>query len=199
MEEITENGKKVLKLIFTDFLAHYNSYNIKGKLKLSNAGSLKLLRSLKDKNLLISEKMGNAIFYKPNLANEYLIKLLELIFLDYTETSSYVRGWIYSLKLLASQCKGILLFGSIMRKDREATDIDVCFILKSSKDYDSIKKRVDEMNRKNHKNIHPLFIVPREFEEKLKQKDAALVDMVRSCIVISGQQAFVEILKNVQS
>ena len=111
MVEITENGKMALKLIFTDFLTHYNSYNIKERLGLSNAGSLKLLRSLHDKNLLTSEKMGNAIFYKPNLESSYLIKLLELIFLDYSNLSSFVKGCIYDLNSLSPHTKAILLFG----------------------------------------------------------------------------------------
>src|SRR3989338_7873974 len=120
MVGISDNGKNALKVIFTDFLASYNSYNIREKLGISGVGSLKLLRSLKEKNLLISEKMGNAIFYRPNLRNEYVPKLLELIFFEHGGLSSFVKGWIYDLRSFAPDTRAIFLFGSILAKGKSA-------------------------------------------------------------------------------
>ena len=199
MVEITENGKMALKLIFTDFLTNYNSYNIKDKLGLSNAGSLKLLRSLSEKNLLISNKMGNAIFYKLNLKNDYLLKLLELIFLDYSNLSSFVKGWIYDLKYFAPLTKGVFLFGSILKKDKAARDVDVCFILKSTEDYSKLQAKVNETNKKNRLKIHALYLTQKDFEEKLKEGDKPLLEMAKTCVVVHGQELFVEILNNAQS
>ena len=199
MIEVTENGKMALKLMFTDFLTYYNSYNIKDKLGLSNAGSLKLLRSLHDKNLLTSEKMGNAIFYKPNLENSYLMKLLELIFLDYSNLSSFVKGWIYNLNSLSSHTKAIFLFGSILRKGKEARDVDVCIILKKSEDYKLLQGMIKEMNEKNRLKIDPLYLTEQEFEKKLIEKDKPLIEIIKSCIVVQGYELFVEVVKNVQS
>ena len=197
--KVTENGKKVLKLMFTDFLTSYNSYNIKDKIGLSNAGSLKLLRSLHEKNLLTSNKMGNAIFYKPNLENNYLLKCMELIFLDHSDLSSFVKGWIYDLDSLAPYTKAVLLFGSILKKGKEAKDVDVCIILKKSEDYGQLQVMVNQMNKSNRLKIHPLFLTEKVFEQKLKEKDKPLVEIVKSCVVVHGQELFVEVLKNVQS
>lgn len=199
MLEISDNGKRALKIIFTDFLVSYNSYSIKEKLGISSVGSLKLLRSLKEKNLLDSERMGNAVFYKANLKNEYVLKLLELIFLDYSSISSFVRGWIYDLRLFAQDTKAVFLFGSVLTKGKSAGDVDVCFILKSPKDYAKLQRKVAEVNTKNRLKIHPLYLTEEEFEEKLREKDAPLVDMVRSCMVVHGPELFVRVLKNVQS
>ena len=199
MVEISENGKKALKLIFTDFLTSYNSYNLKDKIGLSSAGSLKLLRSLNQKNLLLGKKMGNAIFYRPNFQNEYLIKLLELIFLDHSNWSDFVKGWICDLRTFIPHTGAILLFGSIMMKVKEAGDVYVCFILKSAKDYQKLQAMVSEMNKKNRLKIHPLYLTEKGFEQKLREKDKPLVEMVKSCMIIHGQELFVEVLKNVQS
>lgn len=199
MVEITENGKMALKLIFTDFLTNYNSYNMKDKIGLSNAGSLKLLRSLSEKGLLVSEKIGNAIFYSPNFKNEYLLKLLELILLDHSNLSSFVKGWIYDLKSFVPITKGIFLFGSILKKDKAARDVDVCFVLKSSEDYSKLQAKVNEMNKKNRLKIHPLYLTQKDFEEKLKERDKPLLEMVKTCVVAYGQELFVEVLKNAQS
>ena len=198
MVEISENGKRALKIIFSDFLTSYNSYSIKEKLGVSGVGSLKLLRSLKEKNFLMSEKMGNAIFYKPNLKNEYVLKLLELIYSDHSSLSSFVKGWVYDLRSFANDTKAVFLFGSLLTKEKTAGDVDVCFILKDAKDYGKLQSGVAEMNRKNRLKIHPLYLTEGEFEKKLREKDAPLVDMVRTCVVVHGQELFVGVLKNVQ-
>lgn len=199
MVEISENGKKALKLIFTDFLTSYNSYNLKDRIGLSNAGSLKLLRSLHQKNFLLSKKMGNAIFYRPNLQNEYLIKLLELIFMEYSNLSDFVNGWIYDLKYFIPHTKVILLFGSILSKGKKAGDVDVCFILKNAKDYHQLQSLVSEMNKKNRLKIHPFYLTEKDFKQKLSEKDKPLIDIIKSSIVIHGQKLFVEVLKHAQS
>lgn len=199
MTDISENGKKALKIIFTDFLTNYNSYNIKDKIGISDVGSLKLLRSLKEKNFMVSEKMGNAIFYKLNLENNYVIKLLELIFLDHSNLSNFTKGWIYDLREFIPLTKAILLFGSILKKGKNARDVDVCFILKNHKDYPKLQSKVDEINKKNRLKIHPLYLTKKDFEEKLREKDKPLIDIVKNCAVVHGEDLFVEVLKDVQS
>ena len=199
MVEVTENEKRAIKLIFTDFLANHNSYNIKGKLGLSNAGSLKLLRRLSEKDLLVSRKMGNAIFYRPNLRNEYLLKLLELIFLDQSSESSFVKGWIHDILPLALHTKAILLYGSILKKGKEANDVDVCIILKKSEDYHLLQGTIKKMNEKNRLKIHPLYLTEKDFEKKLEEKDKPILDIIKSCIVAHGQELFVELLKKAQN
>src|SRR3989344_1926123 len=198
MVEVTENGKMALKLIFTDFLTNYNSYNLKDKIGLSNAGSLKLLRNLSEKNLLTGEKMGNAIFYRVSLSNQYALKLLELIFLDYSSLSSFVKGWIYDLQMFKNLTKSVLLFGSILTKGKEAKDVDACFILKHPDDYSEVQIKVAQLNSKSRLKIHPLYLTEKEFKKKLMEKDKPLIGIVKSCVVVHGHELFVEVLKNVQ-
>ncbi len=199
MVEITENGKKALKLIFTDFLTSYNSNNIRDKLSLSNAGSLKLLRNLYGKQLLVREKMGNAIFYNPNLKNPYLIKLLELIFLDNSDESNFIMGWVYDFQSLTPKAKAILLFGSILKKGKGAQDVDVCIILKKHDDYKLLQSLINIMNDQNKLKIHPLYLTQEDLEKKLREKDKPMVEIVKNCIIVHGSEVFVEVLKNVQS
>src|SRR3989338_477205 len=193
MADITNNGKKALRLIFTDYLADYNSYNIRGKIGLSNAGSLKLLRRLEEKGFLVSKKMGNAIYYKANIGNEYVLKLMELILMENEGASAYVKGWMVELESFSPLTKAILLFGSLLKKGKDAHDVDVCFILKDAEDYQKIQNKIDEMNKNTRLRIHPLYLIQKDIGEKLKQKDPPIIDMVRSCIVVAGGELVVEV------
>lgn len=199
MVEVSETAKKALRIVFSDFSANYNSNNIKGKLGISQVGSHKLLRSLEEKDLLVSKKMGKAIFYKPNLQNEYLLKLLELTYSDYSGLSAFIKGWIHDLRLFPNNVKAVFLFGSLLTKEKDARDVDVCFILNEAKDYANVAQKLTEMNARNRLKIHPLFLTEDDFRKKLVVKDAPLIDMVRTCIVVYGQELFVEVLRDVQS
>ena len=75
----------------------------------------------------------------------------------------------------------------------------LCFILKNHKDYAKLQSRVEEVNKKNRLKIHPLYLNKKDFEEKLREKDKPLIDMVKNCVVVHGEDLFVEVLKNVQS
>ena len=198
MADITDNGKKALRLIFTDYLADYNSYNLKDKLGLSNAGSLKLLRSLHEKGFLMDRKMGNAIFYKANASNEYVLKLMELILMENESASPYVKGWMVELQAFSQLTDAILLFGSLLKKGKNAHDVDVCFILKDAKDYQKLQRKIDDLNKKGRLKVHPLYLTKNDLLEKLKQKDPPLIDMVRSCVVVSGGELFVEVVAHAQ-
>ena len=200
MAELTKNGKRALKLIFTDYKMDYNSNILKDKLGLSNAGSLKLLRSLREQKLLIDRKMGKSIFYKINLENEYAMKVMELILMEHGEMPTFTRGWIEELRPLGQHAKAMLLFGSLLKKGKEAGDVDVCFVLNSMKRFDALQAHIGELNRKNRLRIHPLFLPsPHIFEMKLKENDPPIVDMVKSCIVLKGVETFVEVLKHAQA
>ncbi|MEK6921214.1 MAG: nucleotidyltransferase domain-containing protein, partial [Nanoarchaeota archaeon] len=104
---------------------------------------------------------------------------------------------MYNLNSLSSHSKAIFLFGSILRKGKEARDVDVCIILKKSEDYKLLQGIIREINEKNRLKIDPLYLTEHEFEKKLIEKDKPLVEIIKSCLVVHGHELFVEVVKNV--
>ena len=127
------------------------------------------------------------------------MKLLELIFLDYSSLSSFVKGWIYDLQIFKNITKAVLLFGSILKKGKGAKDVDACFILKNPDDYSEVQIKIAQLNSKSRLKIHPLYLTEKEFEKKLMEKDKPLLEMVKSCVVVHGHELFVGVLRHVQS
>ena len=92
----------------------------------------------------------------------------------------------------------ILLFGSLLGKGKDAHDVDVCFILKDAEDYQKMHRKIDDLNKKGRFRVHPLYLTKDDLIEKLKQKDPPIMDMVKSCIVVSGGELFVEVVAHAQ-
>lgn len=199
MIETNKAEKKALRIIFADYTTDYNGHTIKDRLGMSHRYSIDILKSLTKKNILTSRLMGKATFYKTNLQNPYVIKLLELIFMDNTEKTSYVKGWIKDLESFKADTKAVLLFGSILSKGKKARDVDVSFVLKDYNDLKKIKNKVEEINSTHKLKIHPLYITKKDFIRKLKKADKPMISIVKSCAVVHGQEIFVDMVKNVQS
>ena len=199
MIDINKAEKKALRIIFTDYTTDYNGHTIKDKLGMSHRYSIDLLKSLMEKKILTSKQMGKATFYKTNLQNSYVIKLLELIFTDNTDQTSYVKGWIKDLESFKADTKAVLLFGSILPKGKNARDVDVSFVLKNYNNLKRIKNKIGEINNTHKLKIHPLYITEKDFIRKLKKGDKPLISIVKICAVVHGQETFVDIVKNVQS
>lgn len=198
MAALTDNAKRALRIIFTDFTAHYNAYSLKDKLGMSDVGTLKLLRSLHQKDLLLSERMGNAIFYKIKTENGYAKKLLELILMENLHLSNFLKGWLKDLNACSPPAKAIILFGSILHKEKEAKDADIGFILKNAEDYQKIKEKVRQLEKASSIPIHPLYLTVKEFAEQLRKKDKPLVEIVKTGIFVKGVELIVEVLSDAQ-
>lgn len=196
--EISKNEMGALKILFTDYTIDYNAYSLREKLGISSVGSLKLLKKMKEKNLLKSKTLGNATFYKVNTENSYAMKLLELGLLDNGRYPTFIKGWLQDLKQFEKDTKAVLLFGSILTKGRGANDVDVCFILGSHDDYKKVQQKISLLNEKNRQKIHPLFLTENDTKNKLNEHDTSVIDMVRTCLVVHGHELFVRVLRNVQ-
>ena len=199
MINVSNNGKKALKILFSDFLTDYNAGSISSTLGISAVGSLKLLRNLKEQGLVRSRRMGKALFYRCNLGNRLLLKFMELFYLDHSSWSSFVRGWIVELQQFEKVAEVTLLYGSLLIKGKKANDIDACFILKKASDYRKADAKVKSLNSRNRQAIHPLYLTMADFRQKLRSRDPVIISIVKTCVVVGGVETFVKEVRNVQS
>ncbi|MCK5282456.1 MAG: hypothetical protein KAK00_03525 [Nanoarchaeota archaeon] len=197
MVDISKKSKRALEIIFRDFSNRYNAHNIHKKLGATHQGADFILKSLKEKKMLLSETIGRAIFYKINLGNEYAAKLLELILMEY-EASSFIRGWICDLTPLKDTNAIILiLYGSIINKGKKANDLDLCIVLNNKKDYDVVQDSIDKINRLNIQKIHPLYLTKGEFKNKIHDK--IILEIIKEGIILKGCGEIVEAVADVTS
>ncbi len=195
MVELTNKAKIALKILFTDFTHKHNAYNLSKKLGMSDVGTMKLLRRLEKENLLTSEKIGQAIVYTLNLKNHYLIKTLELTFLERT-TSDYVNGWRSIFQQLQPYTDIVLLFGSILTKGKDANDVDVCIIFSKVSDYNKIKSVIQNIHQRL--KIHSLIFSLNDFKKKIKERDPVVISMLKNSEIVSGGDLLVRVLCDVQ-
>ena len=122
--ELTKE-QKILNILFRDFLTEYNSRSISFKVGLSHVGAFKILKKLKQKEIVKSRIVGKARIYALNLENPLTFREIETIL---TIEALQHKRWIEEFKRLEGKAKFVVLFGSILRNEQSARDIDLLVV-----------------------------------------------------------------------
>ncbi len=170
----------------------YNANNLAKHLGLSAMGVLKIARRMVKQNILVSRQVGKAIIYKINLKNEYTQHYINfLLKKEVEQTLPYVKVWINEIKKIKNSDLAIL-FGSVLKKQKEAKDIDVLFVTENKK-FQMLKKEIEEINKLNPKKIHPIYQSKEDLEKNIKKHDNVILNSIKG-IVVFGEDIFIEIL-----
>ncbi len=156
-------------------------------------GALKIARKLEKEDILISRELGRAKFYRLNFNNEYARQYIKfLLKIESEQSSAYVKRWIAELKKIKS-ADSIFLFGSILKKNEEAKDIDVLLITDKER-FSKLKKEIEDINLINIKKLHPLYQTEEDIKKNIKKHDEPLLDAIKG-IVVFGEDKIISLLE----
>ena len=193
MESITNNEMLVVLSIFKSPEKSYNANNLSKHLNISSMGALKIVKRLEKEGILFSKKIGKANIYKINFKNDYSIDYLKFaIKREARQAHPYVRRWLTEIKSLTN-AKGAILFGSVLRKFKEANDIDV-LLLTDKKGFSNLKKQIEKSNNFNLKRIHPVYQTEEDFNKNIREEDKVVLNAIKG-IYAFGEDLFIKILE----
>ncbi|MBS1267298.1 MAG: hypothetical protein MAG795_01270 [Candidatus Woesearchaeota archaeon] len=194
MPSLTKKEKEALLILFKDFTTFYNANSLSKTLKITRVGTLKLLRRLKKEDILISRKIGKSITYKLDLDNDYNEKLISFLLAD--EANKFKR-WKREFEDLNNEERVVMIYGSILVNTKKAKDIDILLVIKR-KDYNQVSELIDEKQKIMQKRIHPLIMISGDLVENIKNKRGAILNIVKSGVILYGQNKYVKLVKESQ-
>ena len=195
MTQFTKNDNKALLILFKDIFSYYNANSLSKKLGISRIGSMKMLKKFEKDNVLKSEKIGKSIVYKPNLKYDYVIDLISFLLSD--EANNFKR-WKEEFKDLFKENRIIMLYGSTITNYSKAADIDVMIIRKEGESGE-VHRAIMEKQRIIPKKIHAIDLSAEEFLSNTRERQKAIIDIIRTAIILYGQKRYVELINNVSS
>ncbi|MBI4453041.1 nucleotidyltransferase domain-containing protein [Candidatus Woesearchaeota archaeon] len=199
MMSLTKKEREVLLVLFKEFTAFYNANSISKILKISHVGAQKIFKRLLQENLVISKTIGKAITYKLNFNDNYVCQLIAFLLAD--EANSFKR-WKEEFKELFKKDMIIMIFGSAVKDYVHAKDIDLMIVmenkpaekLKQIKELNKILKKKEDILPKK---LHVIKLTHQDLSENLKNRNTAIIDIVKNAIILHGQDKYVEMLKYV--
>ncbi len=192
--DITEKEMQFMLLLFKNPEKDYNAHTIAKELSMSSMGSLKIARRLEKEHLLNSKQFGKAIFYKLTMNNDYTNQYLCFLLKREAETAPpYIKRWITEIKKIKNAYVSIL-FGSVLRKQKEANDIDV-LVITDQKRFEAVKKEIESINAINPKKIHPVYQTRKDFSENIKKGDKIVLDALKG-IIVYGEEILIKVMQH---
>ncbi len=193
MATLTKKESEALLILFKDFSSYYNANSLSKKLEMSHVGAQKILKRFKEQGLTITKRIGKSIIHKPKLDDDYTLKLISFLLAD--EANNF-RRWGDEFKGLFKKGRVVMMHGSAIKNYKNAGDIDIMIVLKKG-EADEVAGKVDEIGKILPKKIHSIKLTGKDLLDNIKEKNAAIVDIVKNAIILYGQDKYVEILKNV--
>jgi len=170
----------------------YNANSLAKIIKISSMGALKIARKLEKEGVISSRAVGKAKIFRINL-NGYSKQYIKFILKREVEhSSSYIKMWARELEKIKS-ADAVILFGSVLKKEKEAGDIDVLMIV-NKKNFNNVKKEVESINQLNEKKIHPVYQTKEDLKKHINDGDKVILNAIKG-IFISGEDEILEILQ----
>ena len=193
MKDITKKEMELILTIFKNPKQIYNANSISSKISITSMGALKIMKRLEKQGILISKSMGKAVFYKINFENDYAKDYLFFLLKREAEhTSPYIKRWLNELKKIKN-ADIIILFGSVLKKENRAYDIDVLIVTKQ-KNFNNLKKEIEGLNKLNEKKLHPIYQTIADLMDNIKKENKIILNAING-IIIKGNKNIIEILK----
>ena len=171
----------------------YNANNISKLMRISSMGALKIAKNLEKENVLSSRKIGRANIYKINFNNDYAKQYIKFLLKKEAEESCpYVKRWIRELEKIKI-ADTIILFGSVLKKEKDAGDIDALIIV-NKKNFGKVKKEIESINLLNDKKIHPIYQTKEDLKKHINERNKVILNAIKG-IIVSGEDNIMEVLQ----
>ena len=157
-----DNNLKVMEFFFKYPNKIFHIRELARLTKLSSSGIIKIIKKLKEENLLISRKTQVIEEIKPNLEGNFLF--LKRLYNIYSLNDS---GLLAYLKAFYELPKAIILFGSYsLGTDIEKSDIDIA-IITTNREYPDFEKFQNKLARKINLHLIDINKSSKEFKNSL--------------------------------
>lgn len=196
MVALTNKDSEIILHIFKNFSREYNANSLSKEIEITSRGALKILKKLEGKGILIGRKMGKAIFYKPNLGDDYSIKLIETLLIS--EARDKASRWLHEFQEAYKSTEIVIIFGSAIRNYKDANDIDILFVL-DKKHYNKINSFIEQKNKILLKPIHAIMQTTNDLQTNLEKRNSIVISAIKSGYVLCGYDKLIEVIKNVKS
>lgn len=194
-----ETRAEILKLLLRGLNINPVVTSLAKETGLSRVGAWKVLKKLEEDSLVSLPQLGegetSARRASMNWDNPLTEKELALAL---TEEAMENRRWLANFAELEGRLEFLLIYGSAIRSPKEANDIDILGVVRRKGDFEEIEKRLHKIQKTQLKKLHALNFTEAELKEELEKPNEALVDAVRTGVVLFGQENFIRFMRKVK-
>jgi biotin operon repressor len=198
---LTENktSRNLMKILLKEFYAGHTVSSLAQQLGISRVGIWKALKRLESDKMVVLSSIGKGKTSTYSVILNWDNFLVEkTLALSLAEEAIKQQRWRFNFTELEKHASFILLFGSILHSPKEAKDIDLLAVV-GKNDFKAVNEIVSKIQQTQPKKIHFIDLTEGEFEQELRKKNKAYIDALSKCVVLYGQENFVQFIRKLQT
>lgn len=194
MDIFPKNTAAILELLTTTPAEKHNINQVAKTLTISVGSAHKIVKELEKDSIIVSERMGNALFYRLNLRSRESRRITELILMERRKRilSENPIARVYADALETCRAEAVILFGSLLTEQEKAKDVDVLFLVTDNTEVKKVNSFCLGLSKT--KPVVPLIMTKQDMRDKLREKNRVITDIMKKGVVLSGEDAVVEVL-----
>ncbi len=194
---LSTNLIRIIEYFFRNIPNRFNVNQIARDLRISVGSAYKIVKSLDKRKILISQRIGNGIYYTLNLDNKETENIVELVLIENKNKSLAENplASVYAKDLQETEkfSRAVILFGSVLDK-KKVNDIDALFLIDKGKGK-IVEDFCLKLSSLRPKRINPLLMTTSDFKSNIKKQDKVVVNILKKGIIIFGEEKVVKILR----
>ncbi len=190
---LTENEKKLIRVLFFSFREKYSINQISRLCSLAPNGAFKILKKLEAGGIVSREKIANIISYSINFDNAKTRSILELSLIE--EGTNKVKNRFEDLKELQKITDLGIIFGSYITEKQNPEDIDLFFVL-SKQNFKKYKEEIKKIYPAMPLKVQDILQTEEDLKKNIARKDKVIIELLRKGFILWGHDKLVEIIKN---
>jgi predicted nucleotidyltransferase len=193
------NFVKIVNFLFRSIPKKFNVNQISRELEISVGSAYKILKSLEKKGVVVSQEIGNGIYYALNLDKKEAISITQLVLMEdrnkILAKNPLASIYAKDLKDAEDSSRAIILFGSIVDR-KDANDVDVLFIIDKGKSK-AVEDFCTKLSDLRPRRVNPLLMTTADFKAHIKKQDKVIVDILKKGVILSGEDVIIKTVKGV--
>lgn len=195
--KINRTKTRILKILLKDFTVKPTITALAAEIGMSRIGMWKAIRLLETEKLITLSPVGTGKTSVFNIGLNWETPILEKILaIALTEDAIKNQRWLSFFKDIENKVEFLIIYGSVIKSQKEADDIDILSVSNKFIDIDEVIKKIQKTQIKK---IHSLVFTQKELKDELEKPNKAFVGAIKNGIILFGQEKFIEFIKRVKN
>ena|SRR3989344_1461841 len=196
--EIVKPNIRILKVLLKDISIKHTITSMSKEVGLTRVGAWKVLKKLEEEKLIILSPVGTGKTSAYNINLNWNNPILEkMLVLALTEEALKNQRWMGNFSELENKVYFLIIYGSIIRSPKEASDIDILGVIRKN-NFIKIEESIKKIQKIQAKKIHALNFTETEFKQELEKPNKVFINAIKKGIVLFGQERFIKFIRGIR-
>ncbi len=195
---LTKNERGLVTYLWRNYTEQLSINKLAKRIGITPKGAYLILKKNEKLGLVIKKTIANAAIYRLNYQDKKTKEVVEYALKSEEPANPYVAVLEKDLQLLQQITYSAILFGSVLTKGLQASDLDVLVII-NPKNLFALKAKIKEFESISPKKVHLIIQTKADMQKNLLKKDPVIMEVLQKGHILWGYDLLYLLIENIKN